>query len=359
MKDDIANELFVMNNVTVEKLFELGADAFTLYAFYYKTAKWQKTMEPWANNEYVMKNLGWGRPRLLKTKAQLEKAQMIEQVRVVDEKTNQVQKWAIKLKYLQTVSTSQVGTESTSQFFPPVDECDCNNIYNNKISKELNNNNIPPYNSPQGEKKPYGESQFVFLTDTEYAKVKELYGEFLDDAINTLDSYIASNPKKIAKKYSSHFAVLRKNNWVYKEIFGKRKQPLASNVTEDELNSFVDMWNTMVNRLAPRGEFINGNKVRSIVADDIRIMLPDAKRNLLCMINEIKNWDKLPLAINVPLDEENYWNWALIVVANRLLRSSYLRGQAPNAPMFTFDVKFFCYNIKKLANPYDECYLDR
>ena len=151
MKDDIANELFVMNNVTVEKLFELGADAFTLYAFYYKTAKWQKTMEPWANNEYVMKNLGWGRPRLLKTKAQLEKAQMIEQVRVVDEKTNQVQKWAIKLKYLQTVSTSQVGTESTSQFFPPVDGCDCNNIYNNKISKELNNNNIPPCNSPQGE----------------------------------------------------------------------------------------------------------------------------------------------------------------------------------------------------------------
>ena len=232
-----------------------------------------------------------------------------------------------------------------------------NNIYNN--IPPLNNNNKLLLLSPQGEKKPYGESQFVFLTDTEYAKVKELYGEFLDDAINTLDSYIASNPKKLAKKYSSHFAVLRKNNWVYKEIFGKRKQPLASNVTEDELNSFVDMWNTMVNRLAPRGEFINGNKVRSIVADNVKLMLPDAKRNLLCMINEIKNWDKLPLAINVPLDEENYWNWALVVVANRLLRSSYLRGQAPNAPMFTFDVKFFCYNIKKLANPYDECYLDR
>ena len=150
MKDDIANELFIMNNITVEKLFDLGADAFTLYAFYYKTAKWQKTMEPWANNEYVMKNLGWGRPRLLKTKAQLEKAQMIEQVRVVDEKTNQVQKWAIKLKYLQTIPTCQDGTESTSQFFPPVDECDCNNIYNNKISKESNNNK-PPLVSPKGE----------------------------------------------------------------------------------------------------------------------------------------------------------------------------------------------------------------
>ena len=150
MKNDIANELFIMNNITVEKLFDLGADAFTLYAFYYKTAKWQKTMEPWANNEYVMKNLGWGRPRLLKTKAQLEKAQMIEQVRIVDEKTNQVQKWAIKLKYLQTIPTSQDGTESTSQFFPPVDGCDCNNIYNNKISKESNNNK-PPLVSPKGE----------------------------------------------------------------------------------------------------------------------------------------------------------------------------------------------------------------
>lgn len=233
----------------------------------------------------------------------------------------------------------------------------------NQTIPDINTDIIPDNNtpllSPQGEKKPYGESQFVFLTDDEYAKVKETYGEFLDDAINTLDSYIASNPKKLAKKYSSHFAVLRKNNWVYKEIFGKRKQPLASNVTEDELNSFVDMWNTMANRLAPRGEFVNGNKVRSIVADDVRIMLPDAKRNLLCMINEIKNWGNLPLAINVPLDEGNYWNWALTVVANRLLRSSYLRGQAPNAPMFTFDVKFFCYNIKKLANPYDVCFLDR
>ena len=147
------------------------------------------------------------------------------------------------------------------------------------------------------------------------------------------------------------------NNW--SGIFPLKNQPFASNITEDELNSFVDMWNNMVNHLAPRGEFVNGNKVRSIVADDVRIMLPDAKRNLLCMINEIKNWDKLPLAINVPLDEGNYWNWALIVVANRLLRSSYLRGQTLNAPMFTFDVKFFCYNIKKLANPYDECYLDR
>ena len=147
------------------------------------------------------------------------------------------------------------------------------------------------------------------------------------------------------------------NNWA--GLFPLKNQPFASNVTEDELNSFVAMWNNMATSLAPRGEFINGNKVRSIVADDVRIMLPDAKRNLLWLINEIKNWGKLPLAINVPLDEGNYWNWALTVVANRLLRSSYLRGQTLNAPMFTFDVKFFCYNIKKLANPYDECYLDR
>lgn len=355
MKDDIANELFIMNNVTVEKLFELGADAFTLYAFYYKTAKWQKTMEPWANNEYVMKNLGWGRPRLLKTKAQLEKTQMIEQVRVVDEKTNQVQKWAIKLKYLQTVSTSQVGTESTSQFFPPVDGCDCNNIYNNKISKELNNNNIPPYNSPQGEKKPYGESQFVFLTDDEYAKVKELYGEFLNDAINTLDSYIASNPKKLAKKYSSHFAVLRKNNWVYKEIFGKRNQPLASN---EDLTAFVEIWNKFVARTTEDISNIRLNyaftpKVKTVTESDVRTMIPMAKSVLTSVM------DSLPQKTGVPAlngwfeyDQSNQWRFATSILYIRWRNSKFLREMPVTAGMFL-------KHIDKIADPYNDCYLDK
>lgn len=67
---------------------------------------------------------------------------------------------------------------------------------------------------PKPKKKPYGEQQKVKLTDEEYAKLKELYGDYMDSAIDTLDRYLATNNKK----YASHYAVMRKGNWVYNQI---------------------------------------------------------------------------------------------------------------------------------------------
>ena len=75
------------------------------------------------------------------------------------------------------------------------------------------------------EKKAYGEQQKVKLTDEEYAKLRELYGNKLNAAIEKLDSYIASHNKK----YASHYAVMRRGNWVYTEI---AKDPDADIVGE-------------------------------------------------------------------------------------------------------------------------------
>lgn len=60
----------------------------------------------------------------------------------------------------------------------------------------------------------YGEFNNVKLADDEYNKLKELYANKLDDAINILSSYLASK----GDKYKSHYAVLGKHNWVYKKI---------------------------------------------------------------------------------------------------------------------------------------------
>lgn len=60
----------------------------------------------------------------------------------------------------------------------------------------------------------YGEFNNVKLADDEYSKLKELYANKLDDAINILSSYLASK----GDKYKSHYAVLGKHNWVYKKI---------------------------------------------------------------------------------------------------------------------------------------------
>ena len=62
-------------------------------------------------------------------------------------------------------------------------------------------------------KKSYGEFGKVKLTDVEYNKLKDSYGKDLDVAIGILDDYLASK----GKKYASHYAVMKKNGWVWTE----------------------------------------------------------------------------------------------------------------------------------------------
>ena len=66
-------------------------------------------------------------------------------------------------------------------------------------------------------KRPYGEFRHVLLTDTEGAKLRDLYKEDLKLAIDILDSYI-ENGGKAAKKYKSHALVMRKGNWVWQKV---------------------------------------------------------------------------------------------------------------------------------------------
>ena len=66
-------------------------------------------------------------------------------------------------------------------------------------------------------KKPYGTCKHVMLTDAEGHHLREVYGTDLALAIEILDAYLENNPKAL-KKYKNHSAVLRKGNWVWKEV---------------------------------------------------------------------------------------------------------------------------------------------
>ena len=74
----------------------------------------------------------------------------------------------------------------------------------------------------------YGEFNNVKLTDTEYTKLKKIYLDRLDDAIEILSSYIASK----GDKYKSHYAVLGKHNWVYKKINENKPSDSVSKMQE-------------------------------------------------------------------------------------------------------------------------------
>lgn len=86
------------------------------------------------------------------------------------------------------------------------------------------------------EKKAYGEQQKVKLTDEEYVKLQELYGRRLENAIQILDGYLAEN-KTREKKYTNHYAVMRRNNWVYNKTFDGDFIPLKPQVAD--MNNFV------------------------------------------------------------------------------------------------------------------------
>ena len=70
---------------------------------------------------------------------------------------------------------------------------------------------------PPAEKSCYGEFRHVMLTTGECHKLRELYGEKLELAIDILDSWIHNNSRK-ASKYKSHYAVMRKSGWVWVEV---------------------------------------------------------------------------------------------------------------------------------------------
>ena len=87
---------------------------------------------------------------------------------------------------------------------------------------------------PKPKKKPYGEQQKVKLTDEEYEKLQDLYGRRLDNAIDLLDGYIARQKKD---PYASHYAVMRRNNWVYEKTFATDFVPLKPQIAD--MSKFV------------------------------------------------------------------------------------------------------------------------
>lgn len=100
--NDIADNLLVMNRMTIDTLFKLEncADCIALYVFYYKTAKWQKTNMIWCTDEYVKKALKWGIDKIRRTKQTLKESGLIN---IVQRRENgKISGWFIEVCYLVT-----------------------------------------------------------------------------------------------------------------------------------------------------------------------------------------------------------------------------------------------------------------
>lgn len=134
--NDIARELLIVNQTTIERLFaEKNQNALVLYLFYYKTAKWQNTTVIRASDKYCKECLHWGIDKLQLAKKTLINMKLIEIIKKKDTQ-NRISGWFVKINYLQK-TTIPISTIPIS---PDVVKQDTNAIYNNYCEKKLYNN---------------------------------------------------------------------------------------------------------------------------------------------------------------------------------------------------------------------------
>ena len=165
--NDIADDLLILNKITVDRLFQLEncADCIALYVFYYKTAKWQKTDTVKANDQYVKKSPKWGISKIQKTKQTLKEHGLIDIVQ--RRKDGKIEGWFIKVSYL--VSERKADEikinvqESNNTQNEQVENSTCGNEDTNALKENikclkkeiemLKNNNIGDNNTQKSEKK--------------------------------------------------------------------------------------------------------------------------------------------------------------------------------------------------------------
>lgn len=178
--NDIADDLLILNKITVDRLFQLEncADCIALYVFYYKTAKWQKTNTVKANDQYVKKSLKWGISKIQKTKQTLKEHGLIDIVQ--RRKDGKIEGWFIKVSYLVNerkadeikIKVQNINNTQNEQ----VENCTSGNEKTNALKEKIKclEKEIEMLKDNKKERKPKKQPQSYDEQITEYTENEEL-----------------------------------------------------------------------------------------------------------------------------------------------------------------------------------------
>jgi hypothetical protein len=114
---ELEKQLIIISVPTIKKLLSFGkegADALTLYNFYYYTAKWQGTNQPKATPSYCMNGLGWGEKRFKSADKILRDLNLVEKIAKRD-KNNKIIGWYVRLNYIWTSNKEKELISETSE----------------------------------------------------------------------------------------------------------------------------------------------------------------------------------------------------------------------------------------------------
>lgn len=178
--NDIADDLLILNKITVDRLFQLEncADCIALYMFYYKTAKWQKTNTIKANDQYVKKSLKWGISKIQKTKQALKEHGLIDIVQ--RRKDGKIEGWFIKVSYLVNerkadeikIKVQNINNTQNQQ----VENCTSGNEETNALKEKIKclKKEIEVLKDNKKERKPKKQTKSYDEQITEYTENEEL-----------------------------------------------------------------------------------------------------------------------------------------------------------------------------------------
>ena len=112
--DDIANSLLIFPKSLFDILLkqENPTELIALYSFYYYTAKWQRTNQIKATNQFCQNGLKMGERTFLKAKKTLLKLGLIEKLKYSNSKD---QGWYIKVKYIKRQDLLETTQEPEEQ----------------------------------------------------------------------------------------------------------------------------------------------------------------------------------------------------------------------------------------------------
>ena len=178
--NDIADDLLILNKITVDRLFQLEncADCIALYVFYYKTAKWQKTNTVKANDQYVKKSLKWGISKIQKTKQALKEHGLIDIVQ--RRKDGKIEGWFIKVSYLVNERKADEikikVQESNNTQNQHVENSTCGNEETNALKEKIKclEKEIEVLKDNKKERKPKKQTKSYDEQITEYTQNEEL-----------------------------------------------------------------------------------------------------------------------------------------------------------------------------------------
>lgn len=178
--NDIADDLLILNKITVDRLFQLEncADCIALYVFYYKTAKWQKTNTVKANDQYVKKSLKWGISKIQKTKQALKEHGLIDIVQ--RRKNGKIEGWFIKVSYLVNerkadeikIKVQNINNTQNEQ----VENCTSGNEETNALKEKIKclENELKMLKDNKKERKPKKQTKSYDEQIAEYTDNEEL-----------------------------------------------------------------------------------------------------------------------------------------------------------------------------------------